>query len=467
MFKRFLEFVRDWIKNMFKKSDINDWLGHGIEVDISNEMVNALQQWSRMYENKASWIKDEIKSLNLPAAIASEIARAVTIEMSVVVSGPRRGKFLDEQMQILQPMFRKQVEYGSAKGGLIMKPYVNGDQLDVDFIQADHFFPVNFDSSGNITSCVFVDQRNIGKEYFTRLELHTMTDGGCDIVNAAFRSHNKDTLGSKVPLSMVEDWADIEEEASITDIDKPLFAYFRYPMTNNIDPTSPLGVSCFSRSVELIKQADEQWSNLLWEFESGKRALYVDELALGTTDDGKVSLPIKRLIRTLDMGGQKDEFFQEWTPTLREENLLRGLDAILKKIEFNCGLAYGTLSDPQSVEKTATEIMASKQRSAATIVDVQKSLQSAIDDLLYAMDVWCDLAGIAPRGSYTVEYDFDDSLVIDRELQMTSDRQTQTMGLMPGYIFLMRNYKLDEASAKKWIAEVAAERPDDMMDDEE
>jgi A118 family predicted phage portal protein len=465
MFQRLLQWIRDWIGKMINKTSIKDVLG--VDIEISSEMVSALQEWSRMYENKASWLSEDVKSLNLPAAIASEIARAVTIEMSVVVTGSRRGKYLDELMQTLLLMMRKQVEYGSAKGGLIMKPYVNKDKIEVDFIQADHFFPVSFDSNGNITACVFVDQRTIGKDYFTRLEYHTMTDEGCDVINAAFKSHNKDTLGTRTPLETVPDWAGLEEEATITDIDKPLFAYFRYPLVNNIDTDSPLGVSCFSRSIDLIRQADEMWSNLLWEFESGKRALYVDELAFGKTDDGRVMLPIKRLIRTLDMGGQKDEFFQEWTPTLREANILAGLDAILKKIEFNSGLAYGTLSDPMSVEKTATEILSAKQRSAATIVDVQKSLRTALDDLLYSIDVWCDLAKVAPRGTYSVEYDFDDSLIVDKEMQMSTDRQTTTMGMMPKYIFLMRNYKLDEKTAKRWIAEVVSEQPESTIDDEE
>ena len=89
----------------------------------------------------------------------------------------------------------------------------------------------------------------------------------------------------------------------------------------------------------------------------------------------------------------EDGMFHEWTPSLREENILRGLDAILKRIEYACGLAYGTLSDPASVEKTATEIKASKQRTYATVTDTQKALQSALERLIWAMDVWTTIGG--------------------------------------------------------------------------
>lgn len=464
MFQRFLQWIRDWIGRMVNKSTIDQALQ--LDIEISHEMSTALQTWSAMYENKSSWLSNDIKSLNLAASIASEIARSVTIEMDLKISGSSRATFLNLQMQRILPHMRKQVEYGSAKGGLIMKPYVYNKRVEVDFIQADRFFPVNFNPNGDITACVFVDQRQVGKVFYTRLELHQMTDGGCEITNVAYRSTSKDNLGTKTSLDAVDDWKDIEPEAKIENIDKPLFAYFRYPLTNNIDTNSPLGVSCFSRAVDLIEQADIQWSNLLWEFESGKRGLYVDYLALAKTDDDTLTLPVKRLYRKLDMGGMKDDFFKEWTPTLREQNILKGLDAILKKIEFTCGLAYGTISDPQSVEKTATEITAAKQRSAATIVDVQKALETALENLLYAIDIWVTLEKLAPRGKYNTEYTFDDSLVVDSATQFAQDLQLVTARLIPKYVWLMRNFHLDEAAAKKMVAEVQAENPDPMLDEE-
>ena len=85
----------------------------------------------------------------------------------------------------------------------------------------------------------------------------------------------------------------------------------------------------------------------------------------------------------------------------------------MKRIEFQCGLAYGTLSDPQNVDKTATEIMASKQRSYSTVKSIQHALQVALDDLLYAMNAYADLYQLAPAGSYTAVYNWDDSIVND------------------------------------------------------
>jgi A118 family predicted phage portal protein len=153
-----------------------------------------------------------------------------------------------------------------------------------------------------------------------------------------------------------------------------------------------------------------------------------------------------------------EDMFHEWSPEFRDASIKSGLDAILKRIEFNCGLAYGTLSDPQSIEKTATEIASAKQRSQATITDTQKALEDALEALLYAMDIWTTLGNLAPRGAYQTTFDFDDSLLVDKDMQFQQDMRLVTQGLMSKVEFRVRNFGEDEATAKKRIADVKAEQ---------
>jgi A118 family predicted phage portal protein len=457
-----LSWIRDWWSKMFTKDTIKTALG--IEIDVSSIMAEALKTWSLIYQNKSPWLTTKMHSLNLGATIASEIARSVTIEMSVEIEGSARAEFLKMQLQPILDRLREKVELGCALGGLMMKPYPKNGMIAVDFIGANSFYPVTYDSSGNITACVFADRRKIGDAWYTRLEYHNYSNGKCMVKNAAFKSTDVNQLGNKVALTVVQDWAVIEEQAVIEGIDKPLFAYFRYPAANNNDPDSPLGVSCFSRAVQQLEDADEIYTNLVWEFRSGKRKMYVNELALKRDNDGNPYLPqdedyIRTLAGTANIGETKG-LFDEWSPDFRQEMISSGLNDILKRIEVLCGLANGTLSDPETVDKTATEILSSKQRSAATVVDTQKALKNALDDLLYAMSAWCDIEGLAPRGAYTASYDFDDSLVTDRDKQFTQDNQTVGMTSMPKYVFLMRNYKLKEETAKQWIAEAQSEQPE-------
>ena len=41
-----------------------------IETPLSTDMVNALNKWYQLYLNKASWLNEDVKSLNLPALSA-------------------------------------------------------------------------------------------------------------------------------------------------------------------------------------------------------------------------------------------------------------------------------------------------------------------------------------------------------------------------------------------------------------
>lgn len=460
MLRKLLEWIKEiWRSLMIGKSTIKEKLD--VDIALSEPMLSALETWSAMYENRAEWLNDTIVSANLAAGISSEIARLVTIEMKIKIEGSPRADYLAEQFVKVSDRIREAVELGSAKGGIILKPYISGKNLNVDFVQADQFFPVQFDNNGNITSCIFADQRMVGDKQYTRLEHHTLEGTNYTVINKAFRSLTKDILGTEIPLSTLPDWEDLEEEATIKNIEKPLFGYFKYPLANNIDTSSPLGVSCYSRAVEQIKQADTQWSDFLWEFESGRRALFIDILAFGKDSSGKAILPHKRLYRTIESGSAEGEFFQEWSPDFREANILKGFDSILKQIEFLCGLAYGSISDPNTVDKTATEIKTSKQRSYSTIVDVQKSLTKALDALLYAMDVWATLGKLAPKGKYTATYDYDDSVIVDRDMQFQEDLRLVTTQIMSKVEFRMRNMREDEITAKKMLAMVEVEQPEE------
>lgn len=424
---------------------------------ISAAMEEGIDLWAKIYQNQSPWLSDEVKGLNLGAAIAGEIARITTIEMKTLIEGSARADYLNAQFEkAVLDKIRTAIEFGSAKGGLVFKPFIEGSNLAVDFVQADQFFPVKFDSNGDLLSAIFVDQRKVDNKFYTRLESHEMNGNNqCAIKNLVFVSSFEGELGTEIGLqNSVEEWKELQPEAIITGIDKPLFAYFRYPLANNIDSNSPLGVSCFSRAVNLIKNADEIWSNLVWEFESGKRALYVDVLAFGKDAQGKPRLPDRRLYRTLESGSAEGELYHEWSPAFREASILSGLDAILKKIEFTCGLAFGTISDPNVEAKTATEIKISKQRTYSTVIDTQKAIQDSLEHLIYAMDVWTTLGNLAPRGAYETTFEFDDSVITDKDMQFQQDLRLVSTGLMSKIEFRMRNFGESEQIAKEKLAQV-------------
>ena len=97
-----------------------------VDVCMTSEMARRIELWTAMYEDNAPWVdRKKVKSAQLPAAIASEVARLVTLEMKSEITGGSSATYLNEQYQkkVLKSI-RRYVEYGCAKGGLILKPYV-------------------------------------------------------------------------------------------------------------------------------------------------------------------------------------------------------------------------------------------------------------------------------------------------------------------------------------------------------
>lgn len=425
----------------------------GVDVCISAEMKTALDLWCRMYEGVPPWCGEAVKSMQIPVAVASELARLATIEMKSEISGSGRARYLNEQYQKVLCNIRRYTEYGCAKGGLILKPYATGGNIAVDCVQADRFYPTAFDSSGHITGAVFSDSVHRGGKIYTRLEYHDFSGGLYTVKNAAYVSDSENNIGVRASLSDVAEWAELQETTTIQNVNKPLFAYFKMPHANTTDASSALGASAYAGAEELIMEADKQYSRLLWEFESGERALYLSDTAFRRDKNGKAILPNKRLYRLLQTGGENEELYHDWSPTLREESILRGLNAILRKVEFRCGLAYGTLSEVQETDKTAEEIKLSKQRSYSTVRDIQKALETALSDLIYAMDVLCGLYRLAPSGTYTVSFEFDDSIVADRKTEFSEKQMLVTAGIMKPWEFRMWYFGESEEEAKAAVGD--------------
>lgn len=455
MFQKLLRWLRAQIGTLFGDAPgAND-------IILSGQMENALALWAQMYETGGPWCtaKNDLHSLHIAASVAREFARLVTMELEVSLSGSPRADYLAEQLAPFLDKLPNYTEIACALGGAVFKPYVSGDRLLVDVVQGDCFFPTTFDTTDRLTGAIFSEQLKRKNTIYTRLERHEYAAGVQTIQNKAFASSSTASLGQEIPLADVPEWADITPEVRI-EVERPLFAYFRIPLANRNDRHSPLGASVYAPAVDTIHDADEQFGRLLWEYEGGQLAIDVDAAALRPTGDGGFQMDQRsgRLYRGCMTGNVADRtLFNVFAPALRDEAYLRGLDGILKRIEFQCGLAYGTLSDPQNVDKTATEIMASKQRSYSTVKSIQHALQVALDDLLYAMNAYADLYQLAPAGSYTAVYNWDDSIVNDPGERKQLFWQYVQAGKFPMQRYLTEFEGYSQEEAAQIAAETSAE----------
>lgn len=414
----------------------------------------------------------------------------------LVPKGPtQRAEYLNKiyKNKLLRKL-RREIEYGIALGGLVVKPYVvvnkpkeeiessdntltldasKIDKADIefDYVLANAFYPLAFNGSGDIVEAAFI-QKKVDKEYtYSRLEHHKYANHRVTVTNMAFRStanvHSDNDLGQEVPLTSVPEWQDIQPVTYIDNVDRLLFAYFKMPEANTIDMYSPLGVSGFDKAKKLIEDADIQYSRLLWEYEGGELAIDIDRDALRDyyTRDSQGNQVIKttmghlqqRLYRPVDLTAEGDTYNQ-YAPQLRDNSYISGLNTILMHIEDVTGLSRGTISEVDIAEaRTATELKILKQRSYQANAEIQKAIQDCLDDVIYIMDVLCDLYDITPKGEYEVSYEWDDSILVDVDTELGKRMTLMDKGIMSKEEVRMWYMGETEKQAKEALLKVQEE----------
>jgi len=547
MFSDVVKKVKGAFRKMIKPKTIGDILR--VKPSVSNEMYNAIQLWSRMYENKAPWLREPTKespvrvvSLGLPALIASEKARMATLEMEAEINAPmeeieepnpdyippgvdefgnttlgqgtmtikknvpkgntERADYLADQFEKVKKQIRRQLEYGIAKGGIVIKPYPVFDanfknseasaktvisnsiedkdkkdyhaQLEFEYVQADGFYPLAFNASGKMTEAAFLERKIDKDTVYSRVEYHKLEGKYCTVMNYAFKSTNIDgshnygstisetELGTPIKLSEVPEWAGMEEKTVLGPVDRVLFAYFKMPEANTIDTYSPLGVSGYSRVVSLIKDADMQYSRMLWEFEGGELAIDIDRDALKLVQDAegnditKIPISQERLFRKIDLNSE--ETYNVFSPALRDQSLLNGLNTILVRIEDCTGMSRGTISNtPLNEAKTATELKILRQRSYSTNADIQQALEDTLKDVVYIMDAYCSLYEITPEGEYECSFEWDDSILVDIETELSKRLTLMQNGLASKLETRMWYFNETENQAKAALQKIEDE----------
>jgi actin-like ATPase involved in cell morphogenesis len=111
-------------------------------------------------------------------------------------------------------------------------------------------------------------------------------------------------------------------------------------------------------------------------------------------------------------GASNDFSIETFAPQLRDSAYWVGFNNILRRIEFNCGLAYGTLSDANEKEMTATEIISSKQRFYITISTIRDILKELISEIVENVATLSSVLNFGlVKTDYTLDFDIEDGIL--------------------------------------------------------
>ena len=454
----------------------------GVSLIRSEEMEGAVRLWGDISSGSPPWLDpgDDIETVNMAKHISDTRAKLTALDFGIAVSGPKAvtdGDFGPERAEFLQRIaddlvvsLPEKIAEANALGGMVIK--WNGTSWD--FVMPDSFGITAKDGNGQIIGAIFANSIIRGKERYTRLEYHRYegwderTNGGVYVVtNRAFRCRlnaprlsglfggrdPEGVLGVRIPLQSVPEWADLAEEVRITNLKKPLFAYYRVPGKNAVDSSSPLGISVFANAITELKAVDIAISRKNSEIEDSKHITFVGQTLIRNARSRGIKLP--RFVKGLGIGIDDGEVsaINEHVPTLLTDARITDINFDLSLLGVKCGFSEGEfVLDGRSGMVTATQIESDDRDTLQTVKVDRDALKAALKQAIYGADALTTLYGLAPEGEYELNFNFGD-LTYSYE----KDKQTWfsyvAQGYVPFWYYLKKFEGIGEAEAKRLSAE--------------
>lgn len=395
----------------------------------------------------------------LPVTITGYMATLVTNEISMSCGTSKRAEFIMEQMERgLLPQLQEAMQKAGAGGQVIVRPMVYGGHIMFDIVGAGRFFPTRFDGERRVVSGFICDFEDGRKGSFVRVESfdYRERERTLTVTNRVFRNRDG-VLGGEASLDSVEAWAALAPEVVIHNVDGPLFSVLSMPFSNTVDDSSPLPVSLYANALDTMKEFDRLLGEFYREMHTGKRKRIVEREAIKPR--GKQPAP-----GGLPWAGYEDQTtdlyvvidpqeshkpFDDYTPALRVEEYIRGLDAALRVIENQCRLSPGTFSiDHKTGAVTATQIISEDKTTYNTCNAIQqRGMKEALCRLMRQCDVLCDLYALAPAGEIEPAVSFGDSIFEDTDKEFSRRMQMVSAGVEKPVSLRMWYYGEDEETA--------------------
>lgn len=430
----------------------------GVKLIESPTMSAEIEKWDRISRGYPSWLDENIKTINMAKFVAETRAKLTTLDIGVAVSGSARAEYLQESADLLISKLREKLAGGNCVGSLVIKP--NG--VSWDFFEPGEFGITDVDEDGTLTGAIFATHTQQDDKNYTRLEYHRFE--GADengalyvITNKCYQNQQsyegKRVLGRQMPLETVDKWAHIADEVKIGKLKKPLFGFFKVPGTNRIDKDSPLGCAVFADGIEELRSTDIAVSMKDNEIEDSQHIIFVGQVLAQSADNMGIKLP--RIVKGvgLAVNEQGPNAIHEHTATLLTESRIKDINFNLSMLGCKCGFSEGMfVLDGQTGMITATQVEADDRDTIQTIKDDRDALKVAIEQAIAAEDILVSLYGLAPQGSYDIDFNFGDityNYEEDRQNWMNYVR----MGWVPEWQYLVKFEGMSEQEAKALVKE--------------
>jgi len=453
----------------------------GREVIEMPEMTETWLEWYKgnvktfhTYDeyNGVKQVKCHRRSLNMAKKTAEDWANLLMNENVKVVLG-------DEKQQQALWDLQSSVQFLQKTNGGIEKTFALGNgyfvegvdeygKVKLQFVNATKGYPLNIED-GKITECAFV---NIDT-YRVVIQIHQK--GKMNIDEVGMQIFTADTKGNYFIRTVVYEKESpqvesvsriISDETFDTKNTIAWFEHYKPNVANNVDINSPLGISIYANSLDVLEGIDLAYDGFCEEMRLGKGRMFLNKKLVRYDESGEKFIFDVNQTGFYYLGdGADKEPVKFYNPALRTDGYFNGINNGLKVLSSKTGFGENHYRFNENGLATATQVMSeqnekfkSKRKHEIilydTLVDLNKALMY-ISNEFTNNEVKFDL-------DQNIEVRFDDSIIEDKEAEKTSDRMDLASGTMSKIEYRMKWFNEDEATAKQKIADIDAEKQANM-----
>jgi A118 family predicted phage portal protein len=240
----------------------------------------------------------------------------------------------------------------------------------------------------------------------------------------------------------------------------------RPSVANNIDTDSPLGISVYANSLDTLEALDIAFDSFSREFILGRKRIIVPASAIRTVPDpdnpGKT-------VRYFDADDEVYQAFKDSendetkitdnTMTLRIEEHVSAINALLNILCFQVGLSPGTLSfDAVQGLKTATEVISQNSKTYRTKQSHQNIIKEVLEDTVKSIiNLGIAVGDLTEVKEYEVTIGFDDSIIVDENAIIDNNIKLVAAGLKSKLRAIKEILKCDDKTAQAELDQISKE----------
>lgn len=446
--------------------------------NIDRDFYRKITEWERWYtgngtefhrtrvNNGLSVIEHNLSKMNMAKKVAEDWANLLMNEQTRIdAEDPQAGIFLrgkngnggvlgdNDFWTKINQLVEQSFALGTGAVVLRLENARIGEQgrllaspegrIRMEYVTASNIIPLSWQGE-TVTEAAFSGNMTIAGESVTYLQIHRKEKDGYVIDSVCF----SDKTGEQVPLP-----EGICKRVR-TGSRKPWFALIKPNIVNNLTNT-PMGISVYANSIDILKGLDLCYDSFNMEFYLGKKMVFLRKDLMVRDQDGRLYAPqdcSRQLFMYIgDKNVDGDLLPQEFNPALRVSDHTKAIQQQLNYLSCKCGFGdrYYCFNE-NGMPATATEIISAN----ATLYRSMRKHEILLEQPLLhlgetILSIGKEILGKALDCNAGLSVRFDDSIIEDRSAEQKRDMELVSMGLMLDWEFRMKHYGETEGLARE------------------